>query len=1092
MSGDYSRHSFDPRRDFCSVLLQQGRVALDSDWNEMSHILDRRLRAETVDIIGRCIVPRETPLAFLIAISGAGGNKAMTIGRGRMYVHGLLAENHGDPTAELDLAVPKDDGSGPVGVIGEVLGTAAISYDQQPHFPQPPALPQGNGPHLVYLDVWQREVTYLEDERLLEKALGGVDTTTRMQTVWQVKVLADVGDGVTCATPDGDIESWVELTRPTAGRLSTRAMEVDSPDDPCKLPPGGGYSGLENQLYRVEIHDAGAPGTATFKWSRDNATVATAIESIPANNQVVVTRIGRDDVLRFNVGDWVEVTDDLRELHGVPGAMLRIDSIQEELRRITFAGNVPADLIPSNVDDDTPPARHLRLRRWDQAGEVRDVNNTLLVNLDDNASGGVIPIPAAGTTLVLAKGVEVTFDVEPADGAFRAMNYWCFAARTADRSVEELDQAPPKGIHHHYCRLAVVTFPETVFDCRVFWPPVFEGEGCGCSVCVTADSHNSGTLTIQNAVDQVRSTGGTICMEAGAYVLGDTPVIVEGAQSVRIVGRGFRTHLTYSGTGAAITVRDSISVTLEEFAVTIPPSNVGTDNVIAGGPAILLRNCLDTTVQRCVALLVGGRGTNPAIALEGYLIQTRIRENAVFAPIGIASVATGNNEIRLPYMLPVNLSIVDNVLACQLVGVNLGSQTLFLGDARIAANSVITGTAAGIVAVGPVAPGSRIDIESNILLLSGHGIVVGPDSVRVVGNDISRFGEQDRQRSASGIFMLGGNEKDDPGGCQIIGNRVMGVANHGIHLSARVGSVMIKQNEIVDTGGSAIFMDAKSQAEHLSIENNVLQDIAAGFASETDAIAAIRTVLTNRLHIAGNTISRVAMNSVQSRYRAGIDVMGCRGASIRDHAITEIGPIDAVGYSVAIQVHMPFSALEATGNLVRRSDGAPGPAAIAWYGVRILGPAVISPDLPTLDSTAPVFLFAANLVHAMDRFGIRNLPAGGERQTTMRGNNLSAWSASEVVQIQAAGSCVFTGNQCLLEGQSNIQSVVIIDADRIVAGNNIVRRASDLDAMILITPNERSFTVLGNITFGNIRIRGGGGSLVPLPPPWSDLNVLSS
>ena len=40
-------------------------------------------------------------------------------------------------------------------------------------------------------------------------------------------------------------------------------------------------------------------------------------------------------------------------------------------------------------------------------------------------------------------------------------DYWVLAARTADASVEPLDRAPPRGIHHHYGRLAMVTFPGT-------------------------------------------------------------------------------------------------------------------------------------------------------------------------------------------------------------------------------------------------------------------------------------------------------------------------------------------------------------------------------------------------------------------------------------------------------------------------------------------------------------------------------------------------------------------------------------------------------------------------------------------------------
>ena len=40
----------------------------------------------------------------------------------------------------------------------------------------------------MYLDVWERHVTALEDDDIREKALGGADTTTRCKVVWQVKV----------------------------------------------------------------------------------------------------------------------------------------------------------------------------------------------------------------------------------------------------------------------------------------------------------------------------------------------------------------------------------------------------------------------------------------------------------------------------------------------------------------------------------------------------------------------------------------------------------------------------------------------------------------------------------------------------------------------------------------------------------------------------------------------------------------------------------------------------------------------------------------------------------------------------------------
>lgn len=45
------------------------------------------------------------------------------------------------------------------------------------------------GAYIVYLDVWQRHLTALDDNRLREVALGGPDTATRTKTVWQVKLL---------------------------------------------------------------------------------------------------------------------------------------------------------------------------------------------------------------------------------------------------------------------------------------------------------------------------------------------------------------------------------------------------------------------------------------------------------------------------------------------------------------------------------------------------------------------------------------------------------------------------------------------------------------------------------------------------------------------------------------------------------------------------------------------------------------------------------------------------------------------------------------------------------------------------------------
>src|ERR1700738_3453310 len=98
MSFDSSRFPFDHWNDFSGVVMEQGRVQLDSDWNEWLAEFMRRIRAGTLDTFGRAVVPTTTPAAFQIGlIQDSSGNVSISIGPGRMYVDGLLAENHGLP-----------------------------------------------------------------------------------------------------------------------------------------------------------------------------------------------------------------------------------------------------------------------------------------------------------------------------------------------------------------------------------------------------------------------------------------------------------------------------------------------------------------------------------------------------------------------------------------------------------------------------------------------------------------------------------------------------------------------------------------------------------------------------------------------------------------------------------------------------------------------------------------------------------------------------------------------------------------------------------------------------------------------------------
>ncbi len=52
MKGDFSRNSFRRARHYSRVLMQQGRVLLDSDWNEQGSIFAYYLKSLARDLIG--------------------------------------------------------------------------------------------------------------------------------------------------------------------------------------------------------------------------------------------------------------------------------------------------------------------------------------------------------------------------------------------------------------------------------------------------------------------------------------------------------------------------------------------------------------------------------------------------------------------------------------------------------------------------------------------------------------------------------------------------------------------------------------------------------------------------------------------------------------------------------------------------------------------------------------------------------------------------------------------------------------------------------------------------------------------------------
>ncbi len=1068
MSGDYSRVRFDPKNDFGAVLMQQGRVQLDSDWNEWAALLDRRWRAETADIIGRGTVPKETPEGFRIQIAAGG----LTIGRGRIYVDGLLAENHGKAPLEFDP------------VLAEERGTAALPYNEQPYFPNvsvaAPA-PAAGGPHLVYLDCWRREVTFLEDAALVEKAVG-VDTTARWQTVWQVKILPSVGAGATCGSP---LEAWNELIAPSDGRLSSAAVGVPTNTDPCLLPPSGGYRGLENRLYRVEIHDGGAGGTATFKWSRDNASVATSVTAITALDKLTVASVGRDAVMHFKIGDWIEITDDWLEFARQPGVspqpagvMAQIKSVDDANRILTLVSPIPPNVFDTDAQGNTDPARHTRVRRWDQSGQVRDTNGNLLVDLNAPGSKGVIPVPAGGTSIVLEDGVQITFDT-PAGGNYKIADYWNFAVRTADASVEKLQKAPPLGGHHHFCRLGLVTFPASVTDCRTLWPPEFGGEGCECTVCVGADQHNQGTLTIQMAVEQVKAAGGgTICLGIGNYNLGEAPmpVNINGARSLTLRGQGAQTSLVYAGSGPAIVIDGSQGVTVEKLTLATSAREGDAQ------PSLLVNNSNSVTLQRIAGLRVGSAASNGAVVgLSGILIGTTIRENSFLGPVGVGNVpgkpAAGAVLVaaQTTPLLTLGISIEDNWLLCSRRGVSFAGVSLHALETRIAHNFINDAAQGGIVATGFVLAGFTLDIEHNEIRAGGQGIVAGTSGARVSANSVSGNGE----RGAEAIVLTLGFDQSGIDQCHVIGNRITTVAGLGISLEGAVKSAMIKNNFIDGALGGGIVMGDKSSAQMITIENNRIANLGARPNDPPATLAGVRVMDAARAEVANNAISAIGLQAPNQRC-IGVQVVASSATRVAGNEIFDIGPAEGSGQTCAgIESLGTFDELHVGSNNVRRSaSAAPAVDAAVWHAVVISGAQAPAPGLRGLTSFYAARSNTAFLISA-NRLVARIL---GRETVSLQDNFLDAYGIAEAVLIGVAGPCSISDNRCLLRGREQ-PAIRGAAANAIVSANHVQGTQGKITVSLRL-PDRGPFTVLGNITTNGIEING-----ALLGAPWAPLNA---
>ncbi len=363
MKGDFSRNTFSRKKRYHAVRMQQGRVLLDADWNEMVDIVNDQHTTAMRKMIGE-----HGGLGSGFQITFADKANTCDVEKGTEKERTL---------PDLYLHAGQYYANGYSCTLDET-----VSFEKQPYFPgaedhKRAALSNKDAQRwLVYLAAWERHLTTIEDPDLAEPSLGGADTTTRTQLVWQVKMLRLEEHHVNKHTL-AELPEWRRLIR-------TRNIPIQM---------NQGYA-IENELFRIEIHagsdegeqaEADDPGTmrqgakpATWKWSRDNASIAFplkdirqvetsaglkdphSLEILLATDQRLQEQLRNGDCVELDCDDWV--------LNGRPGWLGTISQVEspdengQQRLMITVSRPVTKSEDLTFLRD---LKRHPLVRRWD-------------------------------------------------------------------------------------------------------------------------------------------------------------------------------------------------------------------------------------------------------------------------------------------------------------------------------------------------------------------------------------------------------------------------------------------------------------------------------------------------------------------------------------------------------------------------------------------------------------------------------------------------------------------------------------------------------------------------------------------------------
>jgi len=450
MKTQISRDSFHPEQRYSGVYLQQGRMILDADWNELSDIEKARL----VDALRDAIAGGAPRVGGLKVFADPAGSVNIRIQPGALYVQGV--------PARLDASAP-------------------LPVNAQPDYP---IQADYSGQNLkLYADVWERSVSALEQSALLDAALHGADTATRSQTMLQVKGCANTLD------PLNEAANPAIGDAPLTLKLRLIASSGDT-CDPCASQVKVDER-IGNYLFRVEVHHY-EPATQwlTLKWSRDNGAEACAVAAMPAG---------------FNQGDWVwEYFDnDTERLLGNHFAAnpLKLRGLIKETCVTPTGANEPKTYV-RQWDG------YIKIKLDSGALSGRDRGVTLFAGAVSDQAQGRVNL-AGGVLKLNLERLEL--ELSSSGKRFVPGDYWLAEVREAEDASGDtvLSAALPRGVRHHYLFLGELgvdrklVAQDDAFRRRMAFPPLTDIIAADVGFSDHCIGLYAGAMNVQQALDNL-------------------------------------------------------------------------------------------------------------------------------------------------------------------------------------------------------------------------------------------------------------------------------------------------------------------------------------------------------------------------------------------------------------------------------------------------------------------------------------------------------------------------------------------------------------------------------------------------------------